>query len=160
MKRLFLPTFAMLVFSIPVLASTENEKAQPKSVELFTTHSQLSQTLDVKRSASGLSVFILDDAKRLEKSANDNIPKPTKAELNAKDGIEQYKARIKPYIIETAKQQKTQLVQSWSGVEKAIRYQIDRVPAVVIDGEYILYGMPVSMAVYRWRTLKERGVIE
>ena len=102
---------------------------------------------------------MLDDANRLEKEASNSIPKPTNKERSSTEGIEEYKARVTPYIIEQAKKQKTSLIEAWQGVEKAMRYQIKETPAVVIDGEFVIYGSPVSLSVYRWKELKKRGVL-
>lgn len=131
----------------------------PVTVELFVTHTQLNSALDVKQSAKGLSIYVLDDANRLEKEASNSIPKPTNKERSSTEGIEEYKARVTPYIIEQAKKQKTSLIEAWQGVEKAMRYQIKETPAVVIDGEFVIYGSPVSLSVYRWKELKKRGVL-
>ncbi|WP_105903695.1 DUF1525 domain-containing protein [Vibrio gangliei] len=152
-----------LVLTVYILAFTSFSLAAdvaPNTVELFVTHDQLDSALDVKKSAKGLSIYVIDEAKRLEMVASESIPKPTKQERASQAGLDEYKKRVTPYIVEQAKKQKNDLINAWQGIEKAMRYQIQKTPAVVINGNYVVYGSPVSLSVYRWKELTKRGAIE
>lgn len=138
----------LLQFLIPsqLLASDE-----PTSVEVFTTKSLVNKVVDVNQSAKGLSVYIIDNVSLLEAEASRSLPPITKNEAQSQEGFERYKKRVHKQVVDLATKQAPAIQNAWDGLSKSILYQLKEVPAVVINGEYVVYGVSVSNAVASWK---------
>lgn len=123
----------------------------PAKVEVFTPYSLAEQVVNVPPSANGLEVYIIDNADRLEQEASLSLPPITQVEAASDEGLERYKQRIVNQVTALATKQKPELESAWKGLGKATTYGLTRYPAVVINGEYVVYGVSVNTAVNQWR---------
>ena len=94
-----------------------------------------------------------------------------RVELYEIDGIQRFEQEISRGLsgdVNTAKQQaidrvtqldegqKQQVQRSAIGLTKAMQYGIDRYPAIVFDGEAVVYGMTdLTEAIHRYRQWRE-----
>lgn len=146
MKLMIIAVLLQFLIAFQLLASDE-----PTSVEVFTTKSLVNKVVDVNKSAEGLSVFIIDNVSLLEAEASKSLPPITKDEAKSQDGLERYKKRVHKQVIDLATQQAPAIQNAWDGLSKSILYKLKEVPAVVINGEYVVYGVSVSNAVTAWK---------
>lgn len=146
--KLIKVTSFLTLFLVTFLSMASNE---PTSVEVFTTKSLLKKVVDVNESAKSLSVYIIDNISFLEAEASNSLPQITKEETTSQEGLERYKERVHKQVIDLAMQQAPAIQNAWDGLTKTILYRLKEVPAVVIDGEYVVYGISVSNAVTAWK---------
>jgi integrating conjugative element protein (TIGR03757 family) len=110
--------------------------APPVRVEVF-----LNSTMQVQN-AAGAAVYFLDSMQLLEAELSQGLP------ANEEDAIRVAQERMRhlgPALHQRAAHAAT-------GITLAVNYGIDRVPAIVLDGQAIVYGVTdVSRAVATYR---------
>lgn len=79
-----------------------------------------------------LAIYRLDALKNVEAAINQNLPK---TEAAARAYFQAHQAEIKkqitPYVLSAA-----------NGIALARHYKLDRLPAIVVDGANVIYGVP------------------
>ena len=124
---------AVIGFS-PVHAASTNQQAL--SVEVFTTADREVQwELEDETKAADqnidLQVYELDGIQRFETQLSSNLPtNPDRSKQIAMQRIQQLDEQAMAAVKNTA-----------VGLAKAMQYGVDRYPAVVFDGEVVVYGM-------------------
>ena len=123
----------------------------PTRIEVFTTAEQEVvgvSAIDSKQQYSGieLQVYRLDGIQRVESELSENLSgDPELARRLALQRIQQLD-----------RQTATQMQQAAVGLAKALQYGVDRYPAIVFDGEVVIYGLTdLSIALDQYRTWRE-----
>jgi integrating conjugative element protein (TIGR03757 family) len=109
-------------------------------IRVYTDHSIALQN------TQGATVVFLDAPRRLEQTLSTGLPAdPGRAEVIVQKRLH---ADIRP---------QRDLMEAWQGVVDAWRLGIVRLPAVVADGAYVIYGEPdVAKAVARIAAYRSR----
>ncbi len=144
MSRFKILCLATICFSTQTLAAIHN----PTSVEVFTTHKAASSVVNVNPRSKGLMVNVIDKIDVLSAEATASIPEYDPKRFGDFDN---YKRFAKERVIEWATKNKDAFKNTTSSITKAINYELTSVPAVVINGEYVVYGDTVSNSVRKWR---------
>ena len=139
------PLALLLSLAVPWVCAGESEPSLPGRIEVFTT-----VAVPVETSAAGLrlaiTVYDLDAPARLKASLSAGLPAEEQAAMPLA------RARVAVLDQETLKD-------AYTGLMQALRYEIDRNPAIVFDaGAAVVYGVAdLEQAIlhYRaWRTAK------
>lgn len=144
MSRFKILCIATICFSSSSFASIPS----PKTVEVFTTNETVSSVVNVKPNSKGLVVNVIDKIDVLSEQATASIPKYDPKRFGS---FQNYKRFAKERVIEWAKENKEAFKNTTTGITSAMNYELKSVPAVVINGEYVVYGDTVSNAVRKWR---------
>lgn len=112
----------------------------PNSIEVFTD-----SVLQVVNSAQNTTVYVIDRIDQLQQElSNDLSNDPEKAKQLASQRFQRMNAQLSSELENAAK-----------GLGRAMQYGIDRYPAVVFDGQAVVYGVTdidVATGHYRrWR---------
>ncbi|HIF9337793.1 TPA: DUF1525 domain-containing protein [Photobacterium damselae] len=137
---------SVLASLVPVSASTK--PLDPQTVEVCVTHSQVRTVVDVNPKAHGLSVYVVDNIKELEKQVTDFLPKYDKSKYRSQD---EYVSVVRNKLTEWNTEHKDNIKQSWSGIYTCLNDNINKTPAVIIDQSFVVYGDTVSNSVRKWR---------
>jgi len=128
------------------LATADETQASPRSIEVFVA----ADTPPVDGSPSlpagtSVQIYALDGLERLEAHLSEG--------LSADADAAQAEAlrRFRSFDAETRRE----LAQSAAGLARAVHYRLDRYPAIVLDGQAVIYGvtaLEVALDHYRaWR---------
>jgi len=119
------------------LTSTSNLPPAPVAVEVFTNASIAFTGL-----ASGTKVYQLDGLLQLEAELSQGLPgNEAEAMRIAQDRLRRMAPKLQQRAANTSE-----------GLTLAARYGIDRLPAIVINGESVIYGItdiPSAIQMYR-----------
>lgn len=128
------------VFLLLLSISAARSVAEPRYVEVFTSADQAtSHTEDLQAKGIKVSVYQIDDIKRINADLVKGLPNDEKqATAILRQRFESRKAAIEQHYTQCA-----------DGVLKAYGYQLDRYPAVVFDGQAIVYGVSDLELAYR-----------
>ena len=132
-------------------AASANQQAL--SVEVFTTADREVQwELEAETKAADqnidLQVYKLDGIQQFETQLSSNLPSdPDLSKQIAMQRIQQLDEQTMATVQNTA-----------MGLAKAMQYGVDRYPAIVFDGEVVVYGMTdLSSALNHYRTWRAGG---
>jgi integrating conjugative element protein (TIGR03757 family) len=132
-----------LLFSAPIAQADSGERT---TIEVFTTSDRpMAITESVRLDVFAVTVYQLDGLEHFETYLSQQLPRePTAAEAEALRRLQQ----IDPLRLHSAKD-------AARGLTLANQYGIDRVPALVFDGQAVVYGatdVKIANTHYRrWR---------
>jgi len=139
-------SLALAMLAASGSAAVDEPHVLPRAIEVFVA----SDTTAVERPRSlpgGISsrIYALDRIEQLEAGLSEGLP----AEADAAQA--EALRRLRAFDPET----RHQLAQGATGLARAARYGLDRYPAIVFDGEAVVYGvtdLEVALEYYRaWR---------
>jgi len=118
-----------------VLTGTQNAPAWAKeeapAIEVFTA-----SKLQVVSATENTTVYVIDCIHQLQQSLSKDLPsEPEKAKQLALQRFQRMDAHISGELENTAK-----------GLAQALQYGIDRYPAIVFDGQAVVYGITDTKA--------------
>ncbi len=144
MSRLKILCLATICFGSQAIAAVQS----PTTVEVFSTNEALSSVVNVNPKSKGLVVNVINKIDVLSAEATASIPKYDPKRFG---NFQNYKRFAKERVIEWAHKNKSEFRSATTGITKAMKYELQSVPAVVINGEYVVYGDTVSNSVRKWR---------
>lgn len=121
-----------------VLASSQSAQAdEVPRIEVFVTEEFLPLT-----HTRGTTVYVIDGLARMEAGLSRNLPGDPQA---AREAVHARLGRMEAGLAQ-------QLENAAQGLARAMHYGIDRYPAIVFDGQAVVYGiLDVDAARQRWR---------
>jgi integrating conjugative element protein (TIGR03757 family) len=148
-------TFQLIAISLLLAASLdgyadEGNKDKVLMVELFTSSPSSTNRNSRLRSGQGAGVettlYEIDRISRLQSELSQGLPKdPEQAKQLVLQRFQSLDANVKHQLENAAK-----------GLEKAKRYGLDRSPAMVFDGQAVIYGVSdVDEALERYMRWRE-----
>ncbi|MGR5347494.1 DUF1525 domain-containing protein [Vibrio mediterranei] len=99
------------------------------------------------------SIYDLSGVDKVNQDLQNSVPKRV-----VEQGEKATEAYIKEYVVPMASERVNEVLESKVGIAMAKVYGVERLPAVVLDGKYITYGLSVSDSVkayQRWRDTYE-----
>ena len=135
-----------LLFSAPIAQADSRERP---TIEVFTTSDRpMAITESARQRLSGITVYQLEGFSDFETYLAQQLPRePAAAETEALRRLQ----HIDPLRLDAAKD-------AARGLTLATEYGIDRVPAVVIDGRAVVYGVTdVEIAVAHYQRRREEA---
>lgn len=98
-----------------------------------------------------LDIYNVDEGAKLMQSWSDSFPKEIlKADQQT---IDQY---VKENIAPLMRENTDILMRSKLGVSIAKMYGVERIPAIVFDGQYLVYGLQMGEAIKKYQFFKDR----
>lgn len=127
----------------------------PQKAAMFYTTEQSGQFTRYAKRYIGentpLRMFNIDEGVKFMQSLSNEVPKEV-LKL-PKDEIDAY---IAQNIAPKMKENTYQLMQSKLGLSFAKMYGVEKVPAIVFDGHYIVYGLPMNEAIKKYQIYKDK----
>ena len=115
-----------------------------QTVEVFANMAM--QVTPVSTSHYALTIYRLDAMQNVEDLVNKGLPQ---SEAEAQRWISQNEQRLR-------RQLQPMISSSVNGMARAYRYQIDRLPAIVINQRYVVFGhADVDQALLAWRANRQ-----
>jgi hypothetical protein len=132
-----------ILFAMTFSAATLAEKVE--KVIWLTTSQMVNESSigEAKRAAGGsqFQYFLLDESKNIRTYFESQFPKSM---LN--EPVEVKNAYLKKHIFPRISSYAPELMRSEMGIALSRMYRIDRLPAVIINDQYVSYGLTVSEA--------------
>src|SRR3990167_9501482 len=127
--RRYLVLLGFAVAALPALAQAQDPYQGITKVEVFANSAMVITPIQADRYQ--LVIYRLDALKNVEAAINQNIPK-TEAAARAYFAANQaeIKKRITPAVLNGA-----------NGIALARHYKLERIPAIVVDGASVIYGV-------------------
>lgn len=100
-----------------------------------------------------LDIYVVDEGAKIMKSYSDSMPKDV-----LKQTPQEIDAYIKANIAPKMKNDTSVLMESKLGLSIASMYGVKKVPAVIFDGQYIVYGLKMNEAIKKYQIHKDRVV--
>ncbi|MBD0788040.1 DUF1525 domain-containing protein [Vibrio sp. Y2-5] len=133
----------LLSFLVPTIASAQD---YPKDIKVFTQLAKADEIVDVaKKDLPGVNieVFFVDRYEDIMNSINSNLPLDELKPMSEEQRLEWAKVHMKELAqAKTLKNMKSKL-----GVSYTRLFDIQKVPAVLMDNYYLTYGMSVSESI-------------
>ena len=141
---------SVLLYSGATLAD-QHQKNQPHVIEAFTSVKYPfvdARGIGNKSRGSDITVYEIDGIESMEKDLSIDMPSdPGKAKRIALHRIQHMDD-----------QTKTKMQMAAQGLAKAMQYGVDRYPAIVFDGQAVVYGVTdVQIALAHYRTWWREG---
>ena len=139
-------TVFTLLFILCQLTWAEKQMVvTPRSIEIFTTTDQRITAIDrfaVEHMDIAIQIYKLDAIKGLEDTLSEGLSAdPDKA-----------KRLVLARLQQLNKGTRSQLEHSATALAKAVQYGVEKYPAIVFDGELVVYGLTdLSVAVMHYR---------
>jgi len=118
----------------------------PKSMKVFTTLDKASEIIDLQKSDypnTEMDVYFIDRKQDIIKSMNSHIP----TEKFERWDEDQRFAWGQRYLKDIAPQKTLKIMKSTLGVSYMQLFDIQRVPAVLMDNDLITYGMTMTESI-------------
>jgi hypothetical protein len=151
----------MLRFVIVILAALVSATSQaapqdywPSKIIYFTTSATTESQIRAARTSAGnasFEVFKIDQSKLLMEKLEQSVPKSVLDKPQA-----ELEAYLKANIVPELKDNFAEIMSAKVGAGIASMYGVERIPAVVMDGQYITYGTTVREAIYKYQWQKDR----
>ena len=145
-----MPVRIVLALFAGVVQAGQPVKVHPQLVELFTTaDSPITGEEGIKKQALRgeieFHVYELDGIRRTEEKLSEGLPADP----------EQSKRVVLQRFQQLSEEDRTRMQRAATGLAKAMQYGVDRYPAIVFDGQAVVYGVTdvqSALAYYRvWR---------
>ncbi len=136
-----------------VVQAAELTVAIPQAIEVFTSSElpitgKVAINPDSVRPKTDLHIYELDGIQRIEARLSKGLTADP----------EQAKRVVLQRIQKLNDTTRTQMQRTAIGLAKAVQYGIDRYPAIVFDGEVVIYGMTdIRVALRQYQQWRERG---
>ena len=117
------------VAALPALAQAQDLYQGITKVEVFANSAMVIAPIQADRYQ--LVIYRLDALKNVEAAINQNIPK---TEAAARTYFQKHQADIKKQITPA-------VINGANGIALARHYKLDRIPAIVVDGSAVIYGV-------------------
>ena len=149
-------TYFLVAGLLMCSATTYANSITPHTVEAFVTTAQKDNIVDVSQHSKGLNVIIVDSTNVMDAKLSASLPLYDQARFGTSQN---YQKQMIKKVKRWTEENKNQLKNAFKDVSKAVSYQLNAVPAIVIDQQYVVYGDTVSSAVNKWReAIKSGGV--
>tara|TARA_R110002096_G_scaffold156192_2_gene320774 strand:+ start:653 stop:1087 length:435 start_codon:yes stop_codon:yes gene_type:complete len=134
-----------------VAPANENDAATPQIIEVFTSTDlpitgEAVINAGAARLKNELQIYELDGIQRIEAKLSKDLSADP----------EQSKRIVLQRIQKLGAADRTQMQRAAMGLAKAVQYGVDRYPAIVFDGQMVVYGvtdLEAALQYYRvWRT--------
>jgi hypothetical protein len=151
MLRVFILITAALISSIA--ASAPQDYWPTKIIYFATSTITESQIRAAKTSAGNASfeVFKVDQSKLVMEKLEQSVPKSILEKPQS-----ELEAYLKANVVPELKENFAEIMSAKVGAGIASMYGVERIPAVVMDGQYITYGATVREAIYKYQWQKDR----
>ena len=137
----------LLVWCVPITSSASSTQDQINSIEVFTIAGE-----PVVNVPDGVPVIELDAPARLDAELSHGLPDDidkAKAEMQSRLQSPEWRGKLQQYG------------DLYTGVARAWMLRVEKVPAVVVDSRYVIYGeTDVAAAVARANGYIEREGIQ
>lgn len=135
------------------LQATSAYAASPKNIKIFTTLAKADEIIDLQKSDlpdTTIDVYFVDRKQDILKSMNSHIPIE---KFKQWDEDERYQW-AKDYVRKMAPKKTLRIMKSTLGVSYMRLFEINRVPAVLMDNYYLTYGLTLSESVRKYDLLQ------
>ena len=149
--RFVVPVWIVLALFAGVVQAGRPVEVHPHLVEVFTTADahiagEAGINSQVLRGEKELHVYELDGIRRTEAKLSEGLPADP----------EQSKRVVLQRFQQLSEEDRTRIQRAAMGLAKATQYGVDRYPAIVFDGQAVVYGVTdvqIALAHYRiwWR---------
>ncbi len=152
-KRFVVPVRIVLALFAGVVQAGQPVKVHPQLVEVFTTaDSPIAGEEGInKQKARGekeFHVYELDGIRRTEAKLSEGLPADP----------EQSKRVVLQRFQQLSEEYRARMQHAATGLAKAMQYGVDRYPAIVFDGQAVIYGVTdVQIALAHYRTWRREG---
>ena len=144
----------LVVYGFPpgIAQAVQNEAENPHLVEVFATSgSAITRDADLPRPGSGvieLQIYELDGIQRVEAKLSQGLTADP----------EQSKRVVLQRFQQLREEDRAQMQSAAMGLAKAMQYGVDRYPAIVFDGQAVVYGITdVQTALAHYRVWRREG---
>jgi integrating conjugative element protein (TIGR03757 family) len=128
-----------------VYTGTAMAEKSPKRVEIFTASDEPAtnwQEVSAPLKETDVRVYLLDEIHRLEGELSQRLPADAQSAERA----------VLEHLQHLDKDRRDRVAESALALARAVELDIDRYPAIVIDGQWVLYGLTdISAAVTLYR---------
>ncbi|PLY13899.1 MAG: TIGR03757 family integrating conjugative element protein [Sedimenticola sp.] len=151
--RFVVPVRIVLVLFAGVVQAGRPVEVHPYLLEIFTTtDAPIAGEAGINRQAlSGekeFHVYELDGIRRTEAKLSEGLPADP----------EQSKRVVLQRFQQLSEEDRTRIQRAAMGLAKATQYGVDRYPAIVFDGQAVVYGVTdVQTALAHYRTWRREG---
>ena len=141
----------LVILAGNVAPANENDAATPQIIEVFTSTDlpitgEAVINAGAARLKNELQIYELDGIQRIEAKLSKDLSADP----------EQSKRIVLQRIQKLGAADRTQMQRAAMGLAKAVQYGVDRYPAIVFDGQMVVYGvtdLEAALQYYRvWRT--------
>lgn len=126
---------------------------EPKNVKVFTTLEAADEIVDVQKKEltnTNIDVYFVDRRQDIMGSINSHIPIDDFIEMSED---ERYEWGLE-YTKQVAPKKTLKIMKSTLGVSYMRMFNIDRVPAILIDDYYLTYGLSLSDSLTQYKKIK------
>jgi len=151
--RFVVPVRIVLVLFAGVAQAGRPIEVNPHIVEVFTTTDvpivgEVGTNSQVFHGQAEFHVYELDRIRRAEATLSQGLPADP----------EQSKRVVLQRFQQLREEDRTRMQRAAMGLAKAMQYGVDRYPAIVFDGQAVVYGVTdVQTAIAHYRTWRREG---
>ncbi|MEW8538083.1 MAG: TIGR03757 family integrating conjugative element protein [Candidatus Thiodiazotropha endolucinida] len=151
--RFVVPVRIVLAFFASVVQAGQLVEPHPHLVEVFTTtDSPIAGEAGISRRAlrgeKEFHVYELDGLRSTEAKLSEGLPADP----------EQSKRLVQQRFQQLRQEDRTRIQRAAMGLAKAMQYGVDRYPAIVFDGQAVVYGVTdVQTAITHYRAWRREG---
>lgn len=152
-KRFVVPVRIVLVLSAGVVQADRPVEVHPHLVEVFTTTDvPIAGEAGINRQAllgeKEFHVYELDGIRRTEEKLSEGLPADP----------EQSKRVVLQRFQQLSEEDRTRMQRAATGLAKVVQHGVDRYPAIVFDGQAVVYGVTdVQTALAHYRVWRREG---
>jgi len=145
------PVRSLVLAALTVLVSANGavSAGEQFTVEVFTTTDlPIDTDSKVDQIAGTVEIYEIDGIQRFEAELSRGLP----------NNVDAAKHRAAERIGQLDEKQMQRIKRLAQGLSKAMQYGIDRFPAIVFDGDVVVYGLTnLSVALYHFRRWRARA---
>lgn len=116
----------------------------PETIEIFGESASIEALIDTGVKDANLMLHEIDRVENIEKQLSGLLPK----NITNEDAAQKY---IEANLIADIKKQKENLANGWNSISRAKMYNLERIPAIVFDKQFIVYGETLEDSIIKYQ---------